>query len=252
MKTLKTLHMAISKNMARFSKCAIRGDEVVVPTTCVLPVFDSLYVHVKHLGDRYMVHDVGATLINIMENRQQLDVVDRIIRPICKIHDVDFKDWSISWECDDLEWVSNGIKAVAAAAVGSADLAFHESGLLERSACRDEPVAGRLADAIYAMLAPSLADASISRKYQHCGKSGRRYEFDLAVKRSDQLTLIETVSPHDNSVSSKFVALADVPSESRVRKIAAHDNDLSEEDILLLRSVAAVASPDDLGRMVAG
>ena len=252
MKTLETLRQDVSREMARFSKFAETKQGVRVPTTCVLPTYDALYVYVANKDDRYIVHDAGATLINIMENGQDLDVANRIIHPMCEMHGLEFKEWSISWERDDPEWLSNGIVAVAATAVGSAERAMQEKSMKAHAARRQDAVAGRLADAIYAKLAPSLADAAISRKYQHCGQSGRRYEFDLAVRQKDRLTLIETVSPHDNSVSSKFVALADVPSEARIRKIAAHDNDLPEEDILLLRSVAAVAGPDDLGRMVAG
>lgn len=102
------------------------------------------------------------------------------------------------------------------------------------------------------MLEPFLADASISRKYQCCGQGGRRCDFDLALKQKDRLTLIETVSPQGNSASSKCVALADVPSESGARKIAAHDIDLPEEDFIILRSVAAAANPDDVCWTVAG
>lgn len=71
------------------------------------------------------------------------------------------------------------------------------------------------------------------------------------MEQKARLTLIVTVSPHGNSASSKCVAFADAPSESGVRKIAARDNDLPEYDILLLRSIAAVASPDDVGWTVA-
>lgn len=71
------------------------------------------------------------------------------------------------------------------------------------------------------------------------------------MKSKDQLTLIETLTPSDNSVHSKYVALANVPSEGGMRKIVAHDNDLPEEDIVLLRNVAAVASANDVGRMLA-
>ena len=243
--TLKALRKSVSKQMAEFSKCPIVKDEVRVPTTCVLPYFDFLYVHVAQNSDSYLVHDNGQALDNILRHGQELDVANRVILSKCRPHGLKFNGWRISWENQNQEWLSSGIFAVAAAVTASAECALHETFMKALEAQQDE-----IADTIFLLLEPSLEEGSISRRYQHRGKSGRHYEFDLAVKHKNRLTLIETVTPHGHSVSSKYVALADVPSEGGIRKIVAHDNNLSKEDIVLLRNVAAVAKADDIGRML--
>ena len=115
-----------------------------------------------------------------------------------------------------------------------------------------ETADSKLANAVFSLLEPSLKEGTISRKFQHREKSGRSYEFDLAVQERDRLTLIETVTPRGHSINSKYVALSDVPSEWSIRKSVARDDELTEEDILLLRNVAAVANASAVGRMVAG
>lgn len=65
MMSLKALRNRVMKQMAEFSECLIVRDELRVPTTCVLPSFEVLYVHVAQNGDRYMAHDNGQTLDGI-------------------------------------------------------------------------------------------------------------------------------------------------------------------------------------------
>ena len=252
MKTLKALRKSVMKQMAHFSTCANHGNELRVPTTCVLPSFEAWYIHASRNGDRYIVHDLGQTFDSILRHGQEIDVAKRIIRGMCQVYRLRFDDCRISWEFHDPEWISSGILAVAAADAGSAECALHETHLKAQEARKEENADDRLAETVFSLLEPSLKEGAISRKFQHRGKSGRRYEFDLAIQEQDRLTLIETVTPHGHSVRSKYIALSDVPSGKEIRKISACDDNLAEEDILLLRNVAAIARPDDVGRMVAG
>ena len=223
-----------------------------IATACVLPSFEGLHLQVSKIGDSYMVHDCGETLDNILRHGQEPELAKRVIRRMCQIHRLDFNGWRISWECRDPDWISSGILAVATAATASAECALHEEFLRFEQEQNEETAGSKLADAVFSLLEPSLKEGTISRKFQHRGKSGRSYEFDLAVQDRDRLTLIETVTPHGHSVSSKYIALSDVPSERNIRKIVAHDDDLPEEDILLLRNVAAVANANEVSGMVAG
>ena len=252
MSTLVDLRESVAKQLERFSRPRIYGQELRIATTCVLPSFEGLYLQVSKIGDRYLVHDCGETFDSIVRHGQKPEVAERVIRRMCQIHRLKFNGWRISWEFHDPDWISSGILAVAAAATGSADCALHEMHLKAREARNEEKADNVLADAVFSLLEPSLKEGTISRKFQHRGKSGRSYEFDLAVQERDRLTLIETVTPRGHSVSSKYVALSDVPSERSIRKIVAHDDELPEEDIQLLRNVATVASAKEVSRMVAG
>ena len=252
MLSMKALRKSVMKQMAEFTECVIVEDELLVPTTCVLPSFEVLYVHVSKNSNRYMVHDSGQTLDSIVRHGQKLETAKRVIPMLCQTHCLKFNGWRISWENEDPEWLSSGIFAVAAASTASAECALHELSLKALETRQDEMANCTLADTIISLLEPSLEEGIISRNYPHGGKSGRQYEFDLAVLRKNELTLIETVTPDEHSVTSKYVALSDVPSDEGIRKIVAHDNNLTEQDILLLSNVAAVASTNDVGRILAG
>lgn len=154
-----------------------------------------------------------------------------------------FGERRISLKIDAAEWLETAIVAVANTAASAARSALKDNN---KKAERD------LADVIYELLEPRLAKGTVTKGFPYLGESGRRYKFDLAVQGKDHLTLIETVTPHAISVNSKYVALADVPSEAAVKKIVAHNNDLSQEDILLLQNVATVAGPNGVMELVAG
>ena len=213
-----------------------------IRTTCVFPSFEPVFVYVAKLGDGFVVHDAGETVAVIMANGQDGDPAKRVIRSECKRYDVAFGERQISLKIDAAEWLETAIVAVANTAAAAARNALKDnSKRAERN----------LADVIFQLLEPKLAKGTITKSFPYLGESGRRYKFDLAVQWKDHLTLIETVTPHAISVNSKYVALADVPPES-AKKIVAHNNDLSQEDILLLQNVAIVAGPSGVMDLVAG
>lgn len=214
-----------------------------IRTTCVFPSFEPVFVYVAKLGEGFVVHDAGETVAVIMAHGQDGDAAKRVIRSECKRYDVAFGERRISLKIDASEWLETAIVAVANTAAAAARNALKDNN---KKTERD------LADVIYELLEPRLAKGTVTKGFPYLGESGRRYRFDLAVQSKDHLTLIETVTPHAISVNSKYVALADVPSDAAVRKIVAHNNDLSQEDILLLQNVATVAGPNGVMDLVAG
>lgn len=214
-----------------------------IRTTCVFPSFEPVFVYVAKLGEGFVVHDAGETVAVIMAHGQDGDAAKRVIRSECKRYDVAFGERRISLKIDASEWLETAIVAVANTAAAAARNALKDN---------NKKTELDLADVIYELLEPRLAKGTVTKGFPYFGESGRRYRFDLAVQGKDHLTLIETVTPHVISVNSKYVALADVPSEAAVRKIVAHNNDLSQEDILLLQNVATVAGPNGVMELVAG
>lgn len=214
-----------------------------IRTTCVFPSFEPIFVYVAKLGEGFVVHDAGETVAVIMGHGQDGDAAKRAIRSECTRYDVAFGERRISLKIDAAEWLETAVVAVANTAASAARNALKDNN---KKAERD------LADVIFELLEPRLAKGTVTKGFPYLGGSGRRYRFDLAVQGKDHLTLIETVTPHAISVNSKYVALADVPSEAAVTKIVAHNNDLTQEDILLLQNVATVAGPNGVMELVAG
>ncbi len=240
---MKHLCETISFGRAHLWACQETENGARIRTTCVFPSFEPVFVYVAKLGDGFVIHDAGETMANILAHGQEGDTAKRVIRSECKRYDVAFGERRISLRIEALEWLETAIIAVANTAATAA-----------RAAIKDNNKKGErdLADVIYALLEPKLARGKISKGFPYSGESGRRYKFDLAIQSKERLTLIETVTPHAISVNSKYVALADVPSEQGVQKIVAHNNDLSQEDILLLQNVATVAGPDGVVHVVTG
>ena len=240
---MKALCDIILVSTSSFWACKETENGARIRTTCVFPSFEPVFVYVAKLGEGFVVHDAGETVAVIMAHGQDGDAAKRVICSECKRYDVAFGERRISLKIDASEWLETAIVAVANTAAAAARNALKDN---RKKTERD------LADVIYELLEPRLAKGMVTKGFPYLGESGRRYRFDLAVQGKDHLTLIETVTPHAISVNSKYVALADVPSEAAVRKIVAHNNDLSQEDILLLQNVATVAGPNGVLDLVAG
>lgn len=238
---MKPLCETLSGYTAQIWACKETENGARIRTTCVFPSFEPVFVYVAKLGDGFMIHDAGETVATILAHGQEGDVAKRLIRSECKRYDLSFGDRRISLKIDALEWLETAIVAVANTSASAARNALKENNKKSER---------ELADVIFDLLEPKLAKGTISKGFPFMGESGRRYRFDLAIQGKNRLTLIETVTPHAISVNSKYVALADVPAEERVQKIVAHNNDLSQEDILLLQNVATVAGPDGVLHMV--
>ncbi len=240
---MKALCDIILASTSSLWACKETDNGARIRTTCVFPSFEPVFVYVAKLGEGFVVHDAGETVAVIMAHGQDGNAAKRVIRSECKRYDVAFGERGISLKIDASEWLETAIVAVANTAAAAARNALKDNN---KKTERD------LADVIYELLEPKLAKGTVTKGFKYLGQSGRHYRFDLAVQSRDHLTLIETVTAHPISVNSKYVALADVPAEAEVKKIVAHNNDLSQEDILLLQNVATVAGPKGVMELVAG
>lgn len=230
-------------NAAQLLSCKETENGARIRTTCVFPSFEPVFVYVVKFGDGFIVHDAGETMGVILGHGGDGDGAKRIIRAECKRYDLKCEDRRISLKIDAIEWLETAIVSVANTAAAAARQAMTEARK------KNEKDLGEI---LYQLLEPKVARGTLAKNFDFQGASGRKYHFDLAVQGREKLTLIQTVMPNANSLNSKFVALSDVPTDEPIRKIAAHNGDLSTEDILLLQTVATVASPVGVVEMVAG
>lgn len=233
----------IMVSAAKFWSCKETENGARIRTTCVFPSFEPVFVYVVRFGGGFVVHDAGEAMGVILSSGQDGDVAKRAIRSECKRYDLSFEDRRISLKIDAIEWLETAIVSVANTAASAARVALTD---VRRKSEQD------LSDILFQLLEPRVPKGTMVKHYAFQGASGRNYNFDIAVHGRDRLTLIQAVLPNANSINSKFVALADVPADEPVRKIAAHKGDLSVEDILLLQNVATVASPNGVVEMVTG
>lgn len=220
-------------NALTFWSCQETANGARIRTTCLFPAFEPVFVYVVKFGDGFIVHDAGETMAVILSNGQDGETAKRTITAECKRYDISCEERRISLKIDAAEWLDTAIVSVANAAANAARNALNE---VSKRSDRE------LIDALVDIISPRVAKGSLTREYGYQGTSGRKYRFDLAIEGRNKLTLIQAVRPNPISVNSKFVALADVSVDDPIRKIAAHNDDLAAEDILLLQGVATVAS----------
>jgi hypothetical protein len=100
----------------------------------------------------------------------------------------------------------------------------------------------QLGDRIYETLLRLVSPSAITKEYEIPGKSGKQHRFDFGVKERDELILIDAVAPHHISISSRYVAFADVTNriDGKLDKFAVHDRPLEHSDESLLLQVAKI------------
>jgi hypothetical protein len=82
--------------------------------------------------------------------------------------------------------------------------------------------------------------ARIGREVSVKGRSGGERRFDFAIRREDKHSLlINGVSPHHASISSKYVAFSDSDGD-REDKLAVYARPLETDDTALLQQVATI------------
>jgi hypothetical protein len=82
--------------------------------------------------------------------------------------------------------------------------------------------------------------ARIGREVAIKGRSGGERRFDFAIRRNDRYSLlINGVSPHHSSISSKYVAFSDSDGD-REDKLAVYSRPLQTDDTALLQQVATI------------
>lgn len=212
-----------------------------VRTTCVFPSFEPVFVYIAKVGDGFIVHDAGETVAVILAHGRDGKQAKRAIKAECKRYDLHFGKRRIALRVDAPEWLDSAIVCVANTSATAARNAIKDSVSKSES---------DLAETIFQLLEPRVRAGTMTKHFPYSGSSGRKYKFDIAVQGRNQLTLIDTVLPHAGSINSKYVAFADIPEDEDVKKIVAHNNDLSSEDILLLQNVAVVAGPNGVAEMV--
>ena len=240
---MKTLHETVLASTSALREYKETEHGIRVPTTCVFPSYVSLFVYVEKSPDGFVVHDAGETLATVLAHGQKKGTAKEIIRAECSVHHVTFENETLLLRVNDAEWLETAIVSLASTAALASCISLRNRNWWEAF----EPANG-----IFRVIERGLANGSISKKFPYVGKSGTQYSFDLAVHEEGRLTLIDTVSANPNSVNSKYVAMADVPSDLGIRKIVAHNDDLSVEHLRLLQSVAMVSNHSGVIDLVEG
>ncbi|HXW71100.1 MAG TPA: hypothetical protein VEK34_06645 [Methylocella sp.] len=222
---------AVLSVLEPFGKCedTLAGSRIA--THCLYPSFETVYIYVVKIGDEYRVHDGGGAYRSAWTHGRDHVLASRIIAAEAKRFRLQHRDDSLVASDVTLEWLPSAILSVANASSLAA------SAAVARAAAAIEEA---LVEKIDKVLSSTIASERIARDFTIKGRSGGDRHFDFAVRDGDAFSLlINGVSAHHTSISTKFVAFSDAEGEQS-EKFAVFDRELATDDTALLQQVATV------------
>jgi hypothetical protein len=217
--------------MKYFGSCDESRAGARVPTHCLYPSFEPVYVGVVKFGDGFIVHDDGGAFRCAWSHGRDGAFISRCInREAVRFH-LTVKDYSIIADASSLEWLASAILSVSNASAAAANqavshfVAATESDLLTK---------------IYEALVGEFSIPNVTKEFAARGRSGKEYRFDFGVRKDARNTIvINAVSPHPTSIAAKYVSFADGAPDASA-KFAVHDRPLDADDVSLLQQVAEI------------
>lgn len=222
----------IKSAMAEFSACEPTSDGSRIATHCLYPSFEPVRVFVAKVGNGYHVHDGGgAFAVAWTHGRDEATILNSIKAECGRFH-LRPDGRSIIAKVESIDWLTSAILTVA----NASSFAAHDAVAKIVAAAEDA-----LVDKIENDLKSAFGPKGYQRGFDIRGKSGGRRHFDFLIgsPASPSSILVNGVSPHRNSISSKYVSFADTEVDKQ-HKFAVYDRELSNDDTVLLQQVAEV------------
>ena len=214
-----------------FAVCEETADGARIATHCLYPSFEAVHVYVVKVDNKFIVHDGGATeRASWLHGRDHHGITRAINKQAERFH-LDNRDGRLVGEAVSEEWLPSAVLSVANASALAANNAVAKMVVAAESA---------LIKRIGSTLEKMVPAARIGREVPIKGRSGGERRFDFAIRRDDKHTLlINGVSPHHTSISSKYVAFSDSDGEKE-DKLAVYSRPLQTDDTALLQQVATI------------
>ncbi|MFH5926151.1 hypothetical protein [Roseomonas xinghualingensis] len=222
----------VAAALTEFAKCEQTHEGARIPTHCLYPSFEPVNVFVVGYGDGFKVHDGGGAVRSAWDHGRDSSSAYALLRQHASMHQLHAVGDSLVAEVEDQSWLTSAILAVANA---SASVAY---AALDRAAAK---TADNLKDKVEAILLKAAPRNSITKSFEVKGKSRKQYEFDFGVRHRDNgWILVDAISPHHASISSKYVAFSDTK-EADIAifgRMAVFQYELDQSDAALMQQVA--------------
>jgi hypothetical protein len=216
-----------------YAECSETENGSRLRTHCLYPSFDPVHVFVVRFGDGFKVHDGGGAYRSAWDHGRDAGMARRAINRQAAAFGIGVgTDDALVADVETKDWLVSAILAVANASAGAAHAVFQHV-----SAASEE----MLKERIFAILASVVPPSSIAKEYALIGKSGKHHHFDYAVQTvEEQPLLLNAVTPHHVSISSKYVAFSDTHESPAIGRFAVHERPLDADDMALLQQVADI------------
>ena len=194
--------------------CERRPDGLFVTTTCLYPSFEQVGVYIVGHGDGYMIHDNadGARLAWMYGVDER--AFTQLAAQSALYYGCDSSGLQIYCKIDSEDWLWSAISTVANASADAAKTAVGKARM-----AKEVPLVTR-AKAVFDR-AQWRPETRLNHRFR--GVSGKMYTFDLAVIKGGNTALIDTVTPHRNSIDARYRAFSDTPLRPGIYKYALHE-----------------------------
>ncbi len=214
-------------------------DGVRVSTDCLYPSFSTVNVYIVKKGNGYIVHDAGEAASCAWIHGRDYESVLKRFKKSASLYRCDFEENVFKVVAQSSEWLRSAVLSVANAAADAANAVVSKANLEKNI---------NLEQMLEKVLKKAVFTKDYKKEYSYTGASGRSYKFDFAIEKPQSIILIGAVSPHANSINSKFAAFSDTEYSSSVHKHIVHSGDLRSSDKVLLSNVADLISIKDLSK----
>ena len=224
----------IQAALAAFNSCTETDQGSRVATHCLYPSFEPVDVFVVRLGDGFRVHDGGGATRSAWLHGRDESLIGRMVSKQAVRYQISVVGDTLVADAPNLDWLGSAILAVANASAAAAYAALDRFVSASEAALKDK--------------ARLLCSRRRALTLDHCGRLRGRWpqqEAPVRLCRSRVrwgMLLLNAVSPHHVSISSKYVAFSDIihREDMRTDRWAVHDRPLDTGDVSLLLQVADI------------
>lgn len=224
----------IQAAMNLFQTCAETPSGSRVMTHCLYPSFEPVDVYIHGFGDGFRVHDRGGARREAWLHCVEEGQMTRILNAEAGKHQIGVENGALVATAQSPEWLFAAITAVANASANAAKIAIDSVSL-----GTEDTLVRRIEDTLFNI----FPDSMVRKHYGFRGKSGKEHHFDFALRGGgDRTILINAVTSHHFSVSSRYVSFADtiIKGYESVGRFAVFDHDPDNENAALLGQVADI------------
>jgi hypothetical protein len=202
-----------------------------VPTHCLYPSAEPVYVHVAAWGEGFRVTDGGGISRAVFVHGRDETALRSGLSEASSRHSLQVEGGALFADVPNKDWLQAAILAVAnGAALASAVALEHVGKRIEKG----------LSAKILEMLSRVVSPQYIAKDYEARGKSGKSWRIDYAVVQgSSEPMLVKGVSPHHTSISSNYTVFGDIGSGVS-EHLCVYQRSLQRDDTALLRQVATL------------
>lgn len=217
--------------LASFDICRETLDGARVETHCRYPSFEPVFVYVVRVGEGFRVHDAAGAYNAAWMHGRDDHLINRALNLEADRHVIKVHQRALSIDVQTSDWLRSAILVIANASANVANLVV---------AKHIQSTERQLFDSIKNILNSSIGPSRFYTEHEVAGRSGGLRRFDFAIPVGDEDSIyINAVSPHHSSISSKYVAFADVEGE-QTNKLAVYERTLDTDDVALLQQVSSI------------